>query len=180
MSTDRFAVLPPADRPRRTRSAVRVVLTDDSGRVLLFEDSDPGVPGARWWMTPGGGIDPGESQQEAAVRELREETGLVVPTELLLGPVATRTVWHGFSDQIVEQTEWFFLVSVPAFAVDIAGHTEDEKATVLGHRWWDPATLAASGALVWPADLAVLAALTDRPDRWPVDLGTVEESSVPL
>jgi 8-oxo-dGTP pyrophosphatase MutT (NUDIX family) len=170
----------PVQRPRRTRRAVRVVLTDEAGRVLLFEDSDPGVPGARWWMTPGGGIDPGETQRGAAVRELEEETGLVVAADRLLGPVALRTAWHGYSDQIVEQAEWFFLVSVPAFVVDIAGHTEDEKETVLGHRWWDPADLAATADPVWPGDLAAIAALRDSPDVWPVDLGTVEESTVPI
>lgn len=170
----------PADRPRRTRRAVRVLLTDEAGRILLFEDSDPGVPGARWWMTPGGGIDPGETQRQAAVRELREETGLVVAEDRLLGPVALRTVRHGFSDQISEQAEWFFLVTVPAFAVDIAGHTEEERETVLGHRWWEPAALAATEDQVWPADPAALIALRDRPAEWPVDLGTVEESTVPL
>ena len=171
---------PPGERPRRTRSAVRVVLTDDAGRILLFEDSDPGAPGTRWWMTPGGGIDPGETQVEAAVRELREETGLVVGADRVLGPVALRTVRHGFSDQIVEQAEWFFLVEVPAFEVDIAGHTVEEQETVLGHRWWEPADLTATDELVWPADLHTVAALRDQPDRWPADLGTVEESSVPV
>ncbi len=168
------------DRPRRTRRAVRVVLTDDAGRVLLFEDSDPGVPGSRWWMTPGGGIDPGETLAQTAVRELAEETGLVLTEERLVGPVAERLVRHGFSDQVVTQEEWFFLVDVPSFVVDIAGHTEDERATVLGHRWWEPAALAATGDPVWPADLAAIAALRDEPHRWPVDLGTVEESTVPI
>jgi 8-oxo-dGTP pyrophosphatase MutT (NUDIX family) len=168
------------ERPRHRRSAVRVVLTDESGRFLLFEDSDPGIPGARWWMTPGGGIDPGETQLEAAVRELREETGLVLAEDQLLGPVALRTVRHGYSDRITEQAEWFFLASVPAFVVDIAGHTEDERQTVLGHRWWEPAALSATGDLVWPADLIALAALRGEPARWPVDLGTVEESTVPI
>lgn len=172
--------LAPADRPRRTRSAARVVLTDDAGRILLFEDSDPGLPGARWWMTPGGGIDPGETHLQAAVRELREETGLVLAEDQLLGPVALRTVRHGFSDQVTVQAEWFFLATVPAFAVDIAGHTAEEQETVLGHRWWEPDDLAATTDLVWPADIAGLVALRDDPAAWPVDLGTVEESSVPV
>ena len=46
---------------------------------VVFEaaDTDPGVPGSRWWVTPGGGVDPGESEEEAAVRELAEETDMV-------------------------------------------------------------------------------------------------------
>lgn len=171
----------PADRPHRTRRAVRVVLSDDAGRILLFEDSDPGLqPPARWWMTPGGGIDPGETLHGAAVRELREETGLVLSEDQLRGPVAVRTVRHGFSDQVVDQQEWFFLVTVPTFAVDIAGHTEDEQETVLGHRWWDVTALRDTRDTVWPADVLALHALADDPASWPRDLGVVEESSVPL
>jgi 8-oxo-dGTP pyrophosphatase MutT (NUDIX family) len=176
----RFQPMAPGDRPRRTRSAVRVVMTDETGRILLFEDSDPGIPGSRWWMTPGGGIDDGETYRQAAVRELREETGLVLAEDRLSGPVARRTVRHGYSDQVVTQSEWFFLVTVPSFVVDIAGHTEEEQRTVLGHRWWEPSALAATDDLVWPTDVAALAALRERPSDWPVDLGTVEESVVPV
>jgi len=56
------------------RDAVRVVLTDAAGRVLLFHAVTPEVGPAGWWELPGGGIDGGESYLEAAVREVREET----------------------------------------------------------------------------------------------------------
>ena len=46
----------------------------DRGRVLLISMQPPGEP--RWWHFPGGGIEPGETAKEAAVRELFEETGL--------------------------------------------------------------------------------------------------------
>ena len=64
----------PADRPRKSRATVRVIMIDNN-RTLLFEDSDPGVPGTSWWTTPGGGVDEGESELHAAVREVAEETG---------------------------------------------------------------------------------------------------------
>ena len=51
---------------------VRVVATDADGRVMLVRHTYL----AGWWL-PGGGVDRGETTQGAAVRELREETGLV-------------------------------------------------------------------------------------------------------
>ena len=41
----------PADRPRKSRATVRVIMINND-RTLLFEDSDPGVPGTSWWTTP--------------------------------------------------------------------------------------------------------------------------------
>ena len=43
----RFTPVPPDQRPRKTRVGVRVIVTDGV-HVLLFADSDPGVPGSRW------------------------------------------------------------------------------------------------------------------------------------
>ena len=76
----------PADRPRKSRATVRVIMIDNN-RTLLFEDSDPGVPGTSWWTTPGGGIDEGESEVHAAIREVAEETGYRLSDSELLGPI---------------------------------------------------------------------------------------------
>ena len=169
--------VPPALRPRKERKAARVILTDGN-RVLLFTDTDPGVPGSAWWVTPGGGIDPGEDSLAAAVRELKEETGLEVEPEQLLGPIATRVVTHGYSDQILIQAEDFYLLRTEPFEVDVSGHTEHEQITLSGHDWVEVSD--PSLGTIWPAVLPALLALADSPELWPVDLGPVEESTVPL
>ncbi|MFI0942498.1 NUDIX hydrolase [Streptomyces sp. NPDC021020] len=61
------------------------------GRVLLTRWVDPERPGHRLWSVPGGGIDHGEDPYDAAVREVREETGYAVEIEALLG-MHTRVV----------------------------------------------------------------------------------------
>ncbi|WP_375433047.1 NUDIX hydrolase [uncultured Friedmanniella sp.] len=168
----------PAQRPRRTRQTVRVLLTDDDERTLLFEDSDPGLEGAHWWVTPGGGIDPGESEVEAAIREVGEETGIRLTAEDLVGPIARRHVIHGYSDQVTEQDESFYLARVGQVVVDVSAHTEEEKLTFLQFRWWSTEELRNTDDWVWPHELVELLHLVDEPDRWPVELGVQEESTV--
>jgi tRNA threonylcarbamoyl adenosine modification protein YjeE len=167
-------------RPTKQRSTVRVLLVDDADRVLLFHDSDAGLdPVVTWWMTPGGGIDEGEDELTAVVRELAEETGLQVDPARVRGPLARRRVRHGFSDVVVDQRDAFYVVRVPAFEVSVAGHTEDEQRTILGHRWWTRAELAATVETVYPGGLDELLALAEQPDRWPVELPDVDESTAP-
>ena len=109
-------VADPAARPRKSRVTVRVIMIDND-RTLLFEDSDPGVPGTSWWSTPGGGIDDGESEIHAAIREVAEETGYELGAAELLGPIAKRHVVHGYSDLVIEQDESFFLAMVSLLGV---------------------------------------------------------------
>ncbi|MEV0722660.1 NUDIX hydrolase [Micromonospora purpureochromogenes] len=145
------------------RRAARVLLVDAGGRVLLFSGWDPSRPEHRYWFTPGGGLDPGETPAQAAVRELAEETGLRLAPGELGAPVWSETVEFPFDGVWYRQEQEFFLVRVPGWEVDTTGFTDIERASVSGHRWWSVDELTATGHRYYPEDLpAVLTrALTD-------------------
>lgn len=157
---------------------MRVLLLNPAGETLLFQDSDPGLVDAVWWAAPGGGVDPGETEIEAAVREVAEETGFSLDPDALLGPVARRHVVHGYSDQVIEQNESFYLAQVDSFEVDVTAHTAEEQMTFKGWRWWSTEDLRGTDDWVWPRELEEILLLLDARDRWPVDLGVQEESTV--
>lgn len=76
-----------ADRPEFRQAAVAVcVLTADGGDTLVITRRARGLsshPGQ--WALPGGRRDPGESADHAALRELREETSLLLDADSVLG-----------------------------------------------------------------------------------------------
>jgi 8-oxo-dGTP diphosphatase len=72
-----------ADRPRTPLLAVDLLIrhTAQPGRVVVIERRNP----PSGWALPGGFVDEGETVEQAALREAREETGLEVRLEALLG-----------------------------------------------------------------------------------------------
>src|SRR3954452_4510432 len=81
----------PSDLPIVERDVVRVVVGDGQDRILLFHTREISAPElGEWWELPGGGIDPGETHVDAAVRELREEAGIIVTPEQVGAPTWRR------------------------------------------------------------------------------------------
>ncbi|MFC8850326.1 MULTISPECIES: NUDIX hydrolase [unclassified Micromonospora] len=138
------------------RRAARVLLVDAAGRVLLLAGHDPARPDHRYWLTPGGGLEPGESPAAGAARELAEETGLRLTPAELGEPVSQERVRFPFGGVHYEQEQQFFLVRVAGWEVDTAGFDAVERASITGHRWWPLDELAATAERYYPADLPAL------------------------
>jgi 8-oxo-dGTP pyrophosphatase MutT (NUDIX family) len=159
------------------RRTARLVILDPADRVLLIQYRaqravDPLRPGLRaFWFTPGGGIEPGESAEQAALREMREEVGL---TGLPLGPeIATRAALVDLFQRIRFCRERYFLVRAPDARFDTRDLQATDADEVLDVRWWPVATLGQLGAPLLPRLLVPLLARVaagDIPAR-PVDLG---------
>ncbi|MFV0428156.1 MAG: NUDIX hydrolase [Arachnia sp.] len=158
-------------RPIKHRRAARVIVLA-AGRVLLECDTDPGVPGSAWWVTPGGGRDPAESAVAAAVRELHEEAGLELPAARFSGPVASRRTIHGYSDRVLVQDEDFFVVEVEPFVPEPLRLTESELNRLVALDWFEIDRLP---AIVWPHNLADIIS-----GQAPMDLGEMFESTLAL
>ena len=131
------------------RVSARVLPVSPEGEVLLLQDLDPAVPGVLRWGTIGGAVDQGESLEQAAVREMREETGLVVSASNLSAPFMRTS--HDFSWNGVQYRgdNTFFAVAL-AREVEVSFDRlePDEVDTVVAWQWWRPADVAAAGGMV--------------------------------
>jgi 8-oxo-dGTP pyrophosphatase MutT (NUDIX family) len=138
------------------RRAARVVLVDRADRTLLLRGGDPARPGLRWWFTPGGGLNDGETSAEGAARELYEETGLRVDPADLGEPVWHQVTRFSYDHRDYRQDQDFYLVRVPEWQVDTTGFDIEEQRTIDDHRWWTAGELETTAETVYPENLAEL------------------------
>ena len=140
------------DDPGTFRATSRVLLIDPTGAVLMFLQygKDRSVPPR--WITPGGGVDPGEDHDQAAIRELHEETGLVLDS--IAAPFFEEDFdpdqrWHPY-----QRGHWaWYERRVERFDPVRDGWTEEELADVVEWRWMTAAELEADSFEVEPHDL---------------------------
>jgi len=134
----------------RIRRAARLIVLDPKGRALMFRYDVPGRD--PFWVTAGGECEPDESFEEAARRELLEETGITAdPGEQIAQMTPEFITVEG---EPVQADERFFLVRVAEAAIDTAGHTALEQALMTQHRWFTLAELEDWPEAVFPVELA--------------------------
>ena len=120
------------------------VIKDDRGRLLLIKRGH--APGAGLWSLPGGRVEPGETDTEALVREMREETGLEIEAGQLIGRVRR----PGPDGAVLD---------IRDYAATVAGGTLRAGDDAADARWVDTSELASL-----PVTEGLLEALT----RWGV------------
>jgi 8-oxo-dGTP pyrophosphatase MutT (NUDIX family) len=134
------------------RPAARVVLLDREGRIFLVNSEDPADHRKpAWWEIPGGGMDPGESSEDACRRELIEETGI---DEVDMGPcIWTQHVEFEFGGLHFDSNERIHVAWCDGGEYAPRHLEYLEAAAFLGARWWTLDELLASEEPVLPTRL---------------------------
>ena len=132
------------------RESARVALIDREGRVLLLHAV---LPDEDWWELPGGGLEPEETHEHAALRELSEETGIEVPQLELLATVETEFQFDG---RLYLQRETVFRAAYAGTKIELGEPDPPPYPRHVEFKWWKPSELRSTRAQIHPPQLADL------------------------
>jgi 8-oxo-dGTP pyrophosphatase MutT (NUDIX family) len=119
--------------------------------MFLFRHQDQF---STYWVTPGGGVEPGETWEEAALRELWEETGIVgVPLD---GWIWSREKDGLIGAEPVRAVERYYLVRAEPEVIHTGNQLAYEREVYQQFSWWSVDELRTSGETAYPAGLANL------------------------
>ncbi len=128
----------------KSRRAARGLLVTPERELLLMRMAFPWLE-TPIWIAPGGGLEPGESWEAALVRELHEETGLVVVSAGT--PIWERTLPIEFRGDVTHLHERYFLAPTQRFEPVASRLEHDEQGWFQEFRWWPLHALATCPAI---------------------------------
>jgi len=138
------------------RDSARLFIVRPGRQVLLFRYSYEEGPlsGISFWATPGGGLEPGESFEDAARRELMEETGI---TAAIGAPVHIHFNRFPLPDgRIAEAEERYFLVLTDGDCTCADNPDLTEADAIAETRWWRFEEIATAADIIYPRDILPL------------------------
>ncbi len=151
----------------RRRPSARLIVTDAAARILLFRFVDEAAASgaATFWATPGGGVDADESFAQAAVRELREETGIAIAA--VGEPIARlERVITWFDGETLLADECYFYIPVgDGRTIAQDGWSAEEYDVIVEHRWWTVEELRVTTDTIFPETLVEIVSSIDGAAR---------------
>ena len=138
----------------RIRKSSRLLVINENRQILLFQftHTDDALAGQSYWATVGGGLEEGETFEQAACRELYEELGVV------RREVGTHVATRNFemmlpSAEVVISDERLFIVFIKNEEVNTANWSEHEKLVISKSRWWTFDELSQTKEIVYPNNI---------------------------
>lgn len=129
-----------------------MMLFEEAGDVLLIRFVVPRENGEFvFWALPGGEIEAGETEIEAAVREVKEELGLEVD---VAGPVYCDRNQFLHQGEMQDNTDFLFCAKCRREEPQLMGVTADEREIMREIRWWSEEEIAKSPERIFPENLA--------------------------
>lgn len=136
------------------RRSSRAILLDPAGRVLLIRFAVARDGGTFvFWATPGGGVKAGETDLDAARREIKEELAVSVT---LTGPVHTSVDRFSHKNVLVNNTDVYFVGRLDQADPQLHAVTDDERAAMQVLRWWSCDEVDQATETIFPPDLSAV------------------------